>query len=149
MKSPVDTELRLTRDGRPLPGSVSDPYERVRLAGYITLFIAFCSGVSGLGAELLRVEELLRRGLGWPSVAEALILLPLGLLTLRASKAALVAVITILTLEGLAFIGLRMLAGFPPPFGVLLRFVLLIPLVRGVAAIDELRRPLLAPPPKG
>ncbi len=140
-KSFADLELRLTRDGLPLPGSVSDPAERVRLAGYITLFIALCSGVSGLFAALLNIEALQRRGLGWPSVVEAAILVPLGLLTLRNSKTALVLAITVFTLECVGVLALRAGASGPLPLGLLLRFILLVPMVRGVLAMDELRRP--------
>src|SRR5690349_16726264 len=40
VQSFVNSELQVTYNGRPLPGSASDPATRVKRAGYILCFIA-------------------------------------------------------------------------------------------------------------
>jgi hypothetical protein len=138
VRSFADIELQVTRNGAPLPGSATDPAERVRLAGSITLFIAVCSGLSGLMAAVFQVKSLTRLGLGWPSVVEGAVLGVLGIFTLRRSKAALILAITVFAIEGIAVLTLRAGGSGPPPLGLLIRFVLLLPMIRGISAIDEL-----------
>ncbi|MCK6546810.1 hypothetical protein L6R52_13255 [Myxococcota bacterium] len=69
--------LEVTRNGRPLPGSATDPETRVDLAMAILLMIAAFNTLSGLAAWQFQVSFLVDRGVG---VADLLIGLLYGAL---------------------------------------------------------------------
>lgn len=66
-------ELRLVRDGEPVPGSASDPATRHAAAWQMVAAVAILNLVVGLLVELFDAKFLRGIGAGWPSVFEALI----------------------------------------------------------------------------
>jgi len=136
-----NVELQVSRDGRPLPGSASDPAQRLKAAGYIIYFIAALSGVVGAVAMIFQVEFLEAAGIGWTSLVGAAVYGLLGFFTLRKSKPALMLAIAIFILDGLAGLVMGISAKGSPPIGMIfVRVFLVMAMIRGVPAIDELKR---------
>ncbi len=135
------TELTVTRDGVPLPGSPTDPTERANQATYLILIFAPLTAFLALAAELTDLDVVGEISLGWPSLGIAALYAVLGALTLRRSKAALLLAIGLFLLDtaGVVFLGEEDIG--VAAIGVLfLRAVLVIPLLRGVPAVESLAR---------
>src|SRR6185436_12158876 len=116
----ASVELQVTRNGRPLPGSASDPIERVKAAGYIIYFIAGLSGLVGFLAVVFQVQFLLDVGIGWTSLVGAAVYAVLGFFTLRKSRVALIAAIALFILDGLATVVMTAGAKGTPPMGAII-----------------------------
>lgn len=138
-------ELRVTRDGVPLPGSPSDPRSRVRSAAYVLWAIAGLSALVGLLTELGGSETLRAMGLGWPAVIEAGLFAILGFLVLRGSLVALIVAIVIYAVDTL-FLLVSISRGVPTS-GLFLRVFLAVILVQAVPAARQLRAERAAVPP--
>ena len=79
----VKSELRVLRNDKPLPGSISDPVTRLAQAFGIVYFIAGLNIVLGFLALIFQVEFLQTLGFGIISVALGFIFLVLGFFTQR------------------------------------------------------------------
>ena len=84
----IQPELQLLRNGRPLPGSASDPEARLKLAYGMVLFVGGLNVVLGLVAELGQVAFLQGIGLGIGSIIFGLLFIGLALLVKRRSAVA-------------------------------------------------------------
>jgi hypothetical protein len=137
-------ELRVTRNGHPLPGSASDPLTRVKTAAHILYFIAALNAVLGLVAVLGNVTVLLDLGLGWITVGLGAVFGSLGFLVARKrSTIALIAAIVLFGIDGLLSVGASVGASRSPPIGaIIMRIFLLLPMVRGIGATREASRSL-------
>jgi hypothetical protein len=134
-------ELRVTRDGRPLPGSASDPTQRIKLAYGILFFIAGLNIILGLIGLITQSDFLAELGMGLGSVIFGLFFLGAAFFVMRHSKIALILAIVVFALDGLLGVVLTIAAGAAPAVGGLVaRIFLFIPLVNGVKAIDRLKR---------
>jgi hypothetical protein len=134
------TELQVTRDGQPLPGSAADPEQRVKTAYGILFFIAGLNIVLGLIGLIARSELLASLGLGLGSVIFGLFFLGAAFFVMRRSQIALILAIIVFALDAILGIVLAVGAGGSPAIGGLIaRVILFIPLVNGVKAIKELR----------
>lgn len=134
------TELQVLRNGTPIPGSVSDPVQRLKTAYGIVFFVAGLNIVLGLIAALFQVEFLQMLGIGWGSVVFGMLFLILGFLTMRRSMVALIIAIIIFALDGILGLLFAIQQGGSPTFGVIARVILLIPMIQGVGAIQTLKR---------
>jgi hypothetical protein len=134
-------ELRVLRDGVPLPGSATDPRERVKQAAYVLYFIAALNVALGALAELAGVDFLRSIGLGWASVAEGAIYAVLGWRTWKSSSIALGLGIALYALDTLVLLydSLHATAGVAPG-GLIARLYFFVPLVNGFQALRELDR---------
>lgn len=133
------SELRLLRNGEPLPGSASDPQTRITTAAGVLVFVAVIGVVLGAAAELLEVPFLAGLGLGWRSVAGAAILGLLSAFVRRRSLAALRAAIVLLITDLVATVVLVPGGEQLPLGGLLARVFLLVPLFQGAAAMRAAR----------
>jgi hypothetical protein len=142
-------ELRVRRDGQPLPASATDPARRVRLAGQLMLVIAGLDLGLGLLAEVLRLDALRQLGFGWGSFILGLLYLGLGLLTLRQrSLAALLMALFLYSLETAFQFLVPLLTGTLPNFLVLIvRALVLFTLAQGIPALRHLRQSEALPAP--
>lgn len=132
------TELKVTRDGEPLPGTDGDPREQVDQAAAVVLFIAGLNLVLGLVAELGQVGLLLDNGVGWSSVVLGVVFLGLGLWARKGSKVALILAIALFAIDGALGLYFTLEAGTNPGTGgVLMRVFLLIAMGKGVMAMDK------------
>jgi hypothetical protein len=95
----VRSELRVLRNDKPLPGSISDPATRLALSFNIIYFIAGLNIVLGFIALGFRVDFLQTLGFGAVSVAIGFMFLVLGFFTQRRSLIALIVAIAIYGLD--------------------------------------------------
>lgn len=137
----IATELQVLRNGQPVPGSMSDPQARVKVAYQIAYFIAGFNLVLGLLATLFQIEFLQAIGVGVYSIFFGLVFLALGFFIQRKSNLALILAIIIFALDGIVgFVSLAMASGRTNIGGLFVRILLLIPLVQGVSAIRTLKK---------
>ena len=134
------TELRVLRNGQPLPGSTSDPQTRFKAAYGIVFFIAGLNLVLGLLSLTTESNFLRSIGIGTPSIVFGLIFLGLGfVIRQQRSKMALILAIVIFGLDMiLGFVLNASGGGSPSTTGIIPRIFLFIPMVQGVSAIDQL-----------
>ena len=133
------TELRILRDGEPLPGSGSDPVERLKLAYSMIFVVAGLNIVLGLVGSLFKVDWLLEMGIGTYSVVFGLALLVLGIFTKRRSMAALIIAIALYALD--TVLGVLFAADTSASSTMLVvRIVLIIPMFGGIGAIKRLKQ---------
>ena len=129
------------RDGKPLPGSASDPESRLKVAAGVIFFIVGLNILLGLIAVFFQVDFLLQLGLGWFSVIFGLVFLFPGIFTQRRSQVALIIAIVLFGLDGLLGIVGAVMAGYAPSIpGLFMRILLLIPMIQGVSAIKQLKQ---------
>ncbi len=134
------SELRVLRNGEPLPGSPSDPQARLRNAYLLVYAVGGLDSLLGLASVLLHVRFLQQAGVGLASVLFGLVFLGLGYLVQKQSLFALMTAIVLFIVEGFAALVLAARAGGTPPLtGLLVRMILLIPMFQGVAAIKSLK----------
>ena len=93
------TGIRVLRNDKPLPGSISDPAYRLANAFGAIYFIAGLNIVLGFITLLFQVEFLQTLGFGIISVAIGFIFLVLGFFTQRRSRIALIAALIIYGLD--------------------------------------------------
>ena len=134
------TELQILRNGEPLPGSASDPVQRLKTAYGMVFFVAGLNIVLGVIAGLFQVEFLYAIGIGWGSVVFGVIFLVLGFFVKRESMVALILAIVIFALDGIMGFFLAAQQGATPTSGIIARIFLLIPMVQGVGAIRAIKQ---------
>lgn len=134
--------LFLWRDGVAVPGSAADPYTNVKVAAYITYFVAVVNCVLGILAIATSSDALTAMGAGIGGVIEGLIFGVLGFFTFRGS---LVAVSAALALYVLDWISLFVFSAGPgpspsPAAGLIMRIIFIVALGKGVMSANELRK---------
>lgn len=135
------TELRLTRNGQPLPGSAADPISRLNTAVGTVFFIAGLNIILGLVAEVFQVSLLQQLGLGISSIIFGLIFLVLGWFVKRHSLIALFLAIGLFIVDGLlGFVLAAAAGGNPGNAGLVMRVFLIIGMLQGVPALRQLKR---------
>jgi hypothetical protein len=134
-------ELELRLSGQPVPGSATDPHERLKQAWYTLLFIGGLNLVLGLVAVFQQVELLQSLGIGWGSVVEGLLYAGLGWWGYkRLAPAAFASAGVLFVLDGVLMIGASVSAGGNPGIGGLfIRFFLSVLIYRGFQAARHLR----------
>ncbi|MFN2110692.1 MAG: hypothetical protein ACK2UI_13590 [Anaerolineae bacterium] len=130
-------ELQILRNGQPLPGSSSDPENRLKNAYGMVFFVAGLNLFLGLIAWLFQVEFLQDIGIGFYSIIFGLVFLVLGFFVKRRSALALILAIAIFALD--ALLGL-LAGGASYATGLVVRVILIIPMVQGVGAIRALKQ---------
>ncbi len=139
----LGSDLSLSLNGRPLPGSGGDPQSRLATAYGTIYFVGGLSTLFGLVVEGLSVQFLKNIGFGWSSVLEGIIFLGLGLwVHKRRSIVGLALAVGLFALDGIViFVSIAPQPGATPPTGSLIvRILFLIYMCRGFSAIQELRR---------
>ena len=140
------TELRVTRNGIPLPGSASNPETKVGTAAGIIFFVAGLNLLLGVISLLTRSEFLASLGIGWFSIIFGAFFLVMGFLVKKRSMVALILSIVVFSLDALVgVIGSIAMGGAPAIGGLVFRVFLIIRMVQGVGAITALKKPS-APP---
>lgn len=134
--------LFLWRDGVAVPGSAADPYTNIKVAAYITYFVAVVNCVLGILAVATSSETLASMGAGIGGIIEGLVFGLLGFFTFRGS---LVAVSAALALYVIDWISLFVFAAGPgpspsPAAGLIMRIIFIFALGKGVMSANELRK---------
>jgi len=140
-------ELLLTRDGAPVPGSSGDPAVRHATAWQVIAAVAVLNVVVGVLVEATGADFLRGIGAGWPSVAAGVVYGILAWLARGRSIVALGIAIALFALDGVFVLVSAAQAGSNPVSGLFVRVFLLVPMLRGLPALGELRRrPKQRPP---
>jgi len=133
-------ELRLLRDGVPLPGSPSDPQQLVRSAGQLICVLGALSTGLGLLVAALDIGFLTNLGFGLASALGSVVFGLLGLAVLRGSAPALGAAFLLYAIDGIALLLDPIEAGGTPSIGgIVMRVFLCIPMLRALPAALALR----------
>jgi hypothetical protein len=141
-------ELRLLRDGVPLPGSPSDPQQLVQGAGRFVVALGALSAVLGLLTAALDVGFLRGMGFGLASALAGALFAGLGVAASRGSVPALAGALALYLLDTVFTLG--HLAGSEAglPVGVpITRLFFLVPMLRALPAALALRRGAAPPRP--
>jgi hypothetical protein len=134
------TDLQVLRDGKPLPGSASDPLARLRIAYILLYLIAGLNLALGIAVEVFRFDFLLAMGMGPVSLVFGLVMLALGFFVQHRSRLALVLAMLILAADGLIGVILAVTQGYPPSIaGFVVRLLLIVAMFPGLGAIRELK----------
>jgi hypothetical protein len=135
-----ENELELRCDGKPLPGTSSDPLTVLNTAGGIIYLVAGFNLLVGLAALLFDIPFLRQMGIGLATAVFGASFFLLGYLVRQRSLPALLAAIIAFALDGILRIGLASYLGYTPGVaGILARLILIVPMIQGVAAINALR----------
>src|SRR6266446_5330584 len=110
----VIPELRLTRDGEPIPGSASDPATRHTGAWGMVLAVAILNVAIGLLVELFDLTSMRAIGAGWGSLLSGLVYGVLAFFVRRKSLVALGLAVGLVILDGI-FVLVAGGAGRPQP----------------------------------
>jgi hypothetical protein len=138
-------EILITRNGQNLPGSQGDPKQKVKTASGVLYFVGGISvliGIFSIFSEML--QEI---GITWLSIVFGLVFLVLAFFTQRRSKAALIIAIVLYCLDTLSTIFFGVINGSNPVSAIIVRVLLLIPMIMGVGAINELKKTQQLTPP--
>jgi hypothetical protein len=127
----LNTQLRVLRNGQPLPGSPSDPFYILRTAYWIIFFVGGLSTVLGLIVTLLATSGSQAPGLA--ILLSGLIFLLLGFFVRRQSAIALGIAVGLYALDALISLFTGGFASIP------VHIFFLIMMCRGFSAIQEIR----------
>lgn len=138
----VQSMLRVTRDGEPLPGSATDPGTLAKTARGIVYFVAAVNLLIGVLALGFDVQALLQLGFGIESLAFGFVFLFLALMVhLRGSWVALVVATVFFSLDAIATVGFAVVEGQSPGIGgIIFRIFLIAGMVRGVPALYQMKQ---------
>lgn len=136
-------QLTLLRNGKPLPGSTTDPVAILNLCCGIIFFVGGASLVVGLLAEVIQDSKLNAIILGWPTALVGAVFVLLGFLVKRRSAVALA--ITVTLMAGLLLwrvvgsVAVFSQGGVPMGIsGICLGVIFLMLICRGFGAIRQL-----------
>ncbi len=129
----ASAELQLLRNGKPLPGSGSDPRTRLKQSYGILYFVGGINFVLGLVAWLFQIDFLLELGMGLYSIIVGSIYLLLAFLVQKRSRIALILAMLLYGLETI----LGAMNGAVS--GLIVRVLFMVMMWQGFGAIKELR----------
>lgn len=137
-----NVELQALRDGVPLPGSASDPEQRIKTAAYLLYFLAGLNTVLGVVAMAFNNETLEGLGMGIGSILFGAIVAVLGFFTYRRTRVAPILAIVLYAIDTVyTFIETASAGGKTPPMGgIIVRIYIFMALVKAVQAANELAR---------
>ena len=132
-RSMLGSELQLSRDGAPLPGSAHHPAKRAKIAAIILWVIA---GLTLIVVALLYFGE---DFLDWISIALVVVYTVLGVLVLRGSTVALWIGIVLYSLDTALWIFASLAVGELPFLFTIVRVGLIMGLAKALPALRELK----------
>jgi hypothetical protein len=142
VRSAMSQDLQVLRNGKPLPGSASDPEKKLSTAYGVIFFVGGLSLVIGLLAEIANIDFLRTLGAGWFSVVVGAIFIGLGFLVKQRMLIALYAAIVLYALDAVLLVvaAVSVPGGRPPVSGIVLHVIFLIFMFQGISALQELNR---------
>jgi hypothetical protein len=139
-KRTIDSELHILRDGRPVPGSYSDPVARYKLAYGILLGVTAVYLGAGVVSVLTRSAFLRGIGVGSTAVIIGSLFAISAYFVKRRSAIAMGGAAVILITDALLSFAILMIGGRTPGLlGLVIRLTLAFPMLDGMEAIRELR----------
>jgi hypothetical protein len=141
VRSFLSTDISLERNGKPLPGSATDPLSQVRLSYQLIFFLVIINLVLGGLTLFLQAKSLTDLGLGWYNIAFGLVFIGLGFWVRSLSLLALWVTVVLLALDaGVTVIGMSASGGETFYTGLLVRALILIYVWRGIGALKKLKQ---------
>jgi hypothetical protein len=141
VKQLTSIEFHVLRDGKPLPGSTSDPQSRLANAYTTTYFIAGWNLLLGLISILFNIQFLQQSGIGFSSILFGLLFLVLGYFVQHKSSLALMVAVVVFVLNGFTNIIHTTAQGNGlSSAGTVIMIVLLVPMFQGFGAIKAMKR---------
>lgn len=141
VQSAMSTEMHVLRDGVPLPGSASEPEQRVKSAAYLLYFLAGLNTLLGVVAMVIVSDVLEGMGIGIGNILFGAIVAALGFFAYRRSRVALVLAIVLYAADSLYTLTTFSGVGRSPPIaGIFFRIYIIYALVQAVKAAGELAR---------
>jgi len=141
VQNAMNVELQVLRNGAPLPGSATDPEQRVKSAAYLLYFLAGLNTLLGVVAMVMMSELLEGLGVGIGNILFGAIVAALGFFTYRRSRVAPVLAIVLYVADSLYTLATLSGAGRSPPIaGIFFRIYIIYALVQAVKAAGELAR---------
>lgn len=138
---PIIVELEVLRDGRPLPGSPSDPKQVAQNTSYLLYGLAGLYVLLGVVALELESEFLDDIGMGINSIALGPLIAVLGFFTSRGSRVAPILAIALFICETVFIVGLAISRGYDPNFwSIIVRVFIIISMERAVTAARKTSR---------
>ncbi|MCP3100950.1 hypothetical protein LZ198_18925 [Myxococcus sp. K15C18031901] len=133
--------LHVTRDGVPLPGSSTDPEQRIKVAAHLLYFLAALNTMMGCMPVFTADDVWEGIGVGMASGLFGLVVAVLGYFTFQGARAAPILAITLYVLDSLVTFGDAMADGKTPKiYGMLFRIYILVVFFQAVQAAFELHR---------
>ena len=142
VRSAMSQDLQVLRNGKPLPGSASDPSKKLANSYGVIFFVGGLSVVIGLLAEVGKVAFLQAFGAGWFTVIVGVIFIGLGFLVRQRVLLALYAAIALYALDAILLVvtAVSVPGGRAPISGIVLHVLFLLLMFQGVGALQELNR---------
>ncbi len=137
----LSPELQVLRNGEPLPGSGSDPNQKVKIASGIIFFIGGLNTILSLVSIGSKSVFLTGMGIGYASLAFGCVFLLLGFFVLKRSAVALILALVLLALDALfgMYAGISG-SGRMPAGGLVMRIFFIIFIYQGLAAIRDIKK---------
>jgi hypothetical protein len=135
------SELEVLRNGKPVPGSATDPVTRLSSAWGVLYFIGGFNVLLGIAAVVFQWDFLLNLGIGVFSAGFGAVYLLLGYLTSRRILIALIAAIVLFAIDGvLGVVSAIGNTSGSPVAGIVVRLLFLWVLVQGIGAIAAIKQ---------
>lgn len=128
-------ELKVMKDGEPLPGTASDPEQKIKVAYGLIFFIAGLNILIGLLGLFLQSDFFFEMGWGLYQMIFGLVFLGLGFWARAKSSIALIIATVIFALDSV----LILFSGGSNFAWILVRVLLLIPIYQGIDAVKQLK----------
>lgn len=130
------SELHVLVDGKPLPGSGSDPWQQLKICSGSLYFFAAISFL--FGTLIVMADAQINLG-GYIAMGVGILYAALAWFVSRASMAALIISITLVAVNAILLIAMPFLSGQPPRIGWFIFYLFMIlPLTRGFSAIRRI-----------
>lgn len=133
--------LEVLLDGRPLPGSDTDPRARLKLATGVLYFVAGLSALVGILA-MTGVKFLQMIGFGWPSLAAGVLLAALAFIGYKQRAPwAFITATALMVIDTIVSLTISMQGGGRiQPSGMFLRVALIVAVAGGIKAAIEAKK---------
>ncbi len=131
-------ELVVLLDGIVVPGSSSDPHERLGQAVKLGVFVGGFTILSSVLAEVYALDFFVKRGLDWYSAAIGLVIIILSVGAFKKFAWSIWLIILIIIVDAIASLYLNAESGNNPVNGLFLKVFIIYYLYRGIRAIKAI-----------
>jgi hypothetical protein len=136
----IQEELEILVNGNPLPGSTTDPQQRLKQVMQVFYYLIAINAGLGLVALLTGFPLLVNLGLGTESIVTGLIYLGLAyLVKAKLWVGALYAAIGIMVLDSLLIMVFAAEMQTNPVMGFFIKIFLILILLKGIPALKQMR----------
>lgn len=141
-QSLLAAELEVLQDERPLPGSATDPLQRVKQAYTVIFVIGGFNLLLGIAGIFSETELMSLLGAGWGTAVLGIFLLILGWLTKTylSHPALITAIIVYLADSLLGIIAVISAGGTPGAVSIIIRTIFIIVMAQGARALSTINQ---------